>query len=49
MHPTKCHIIIVVVVLIVEQVIHVVNHYLRKQQEYHVIGLFQFQNIYPVH
>jgi hypothetical protein len=37
-------------VLIVEQVIHVVNHYQKRQQAYHVItSSYQFRNIFPVY
>jgi hypothetical protein len=49
MYRIKCLIIIVEIVLIEEQVIHVVNHYLKRPQVYHVIVLFLNRNIYLVH
>jgi hypothetical protein len=50
LNRTKCLIIIEESVLIVEQVIHVVNHYQKRQQAHHVItSSYQFQNIFPVY
>jgi hypothetical protein len=48
-HIVTRHLIIIMDVLVVEQVIDVKNHYLKRQEVYHLIVLYQFINIYSVH
>jgi hypothetical protein len=38
-----------IVLIIVDQVIHGMNPRLKKQQVYHAMVSFKFQDIYPVH